>query len=68
LSINPIANDEPIPYHSEAFNCLEIAMKWYEMQDECKAALLPTLKRLRDLPAEKRVSSARQTSLLDFWK
>jgi hypothetical protein len=28
-------NDEPTPSHSEAFNCLEIAMKWYEKQDEC---------------------------------
>jgi hypothetical protein len=31
-------NDELAPSHSQAFNCLEIAMKWYEKQDECYAA------------------------------
>jgi hypothetical protein len=39
LPINRIAaNNEPTPSHSEAFNCVEIAMKWYEKQDGCSAA------------------------------
>lgn len=61
-------NDEPTPSHSGDFNCLEIAMKWYEKQDECNFAQLLTLKRLLDISAGTQVSSAKQTSLLDFFK
>jgi hypothetical protein len=37
-------NYEQIPSHSEAFNCLKIALKWYEKQSECNAAQLLMLK------------------------
>jgi hypothetical protein len=61
-------NDKLTSSHSRDFNCLEIAMKWYEKQDECSVAQLLTLKRLLDISAGTQVSSAKQTSLLDFFK
>jgi hypothetical protein len=57
-------NDESTAPHSEAFNTPETGCSG----STSRAAELLTLKRLRDLSAGKRVSSAKQTSLLDFLK
>jgi hypothetical protein len=61
-------NEELTPSHSAEFNCFEIAMKWYEKQNECSVSQLLTLTHLLDLSAGTQVSSAKQTSLLDIFK
>jgi hypothetical protein len=62
---NVIKKKMMTPSDNEAFNCLEIVMKWYEKLDECKATQLLTLKCLQDLSAGKYISPAKQTSLLE---
>ena len=55
------------PTHSEAFKCLDIAMKWFESQEECNSGQLMCLKSIRDLAASKRKTSFKQQSITDFF-
>ncbi|XP_023228602.1 jerky protein homolog-like [Centruroides sculpturatus] len=54
------------PTHSEAFQCLDVAMKWFESQEECNSGQLICLKSIRDLAASKRIASFKQKSIIEF--
>ncbi|KFD50665.1 hypothetical protein M513_08472 [Trichuris suis] len=56
------------PSHDTASRCLEIALEWFECQEECDPAKLLCLKNIRDLAATKRTTTLRQTSITDFFK
>ncbi|GFT43904.1 hypothetical protein TNCV_2245761 [Trichonephila clavipes] len=43
------------PSNADAFSALETSMEWYEQQSECCPTQLLLLKRIRDLPAKKKV-------------
>lgn len=60
-------NDDPKPSHSDAFNSLETAMKWFENQPESNSAELLVLKRIRDLAAKKRAAIAVQKKISDYF-
>lgn len=55
------------PSASEAFNCLETALKWMERQPECDHLQLLTVKRMRDLAAKKRLKTAKQLTLVEMF-
>ncbi|XP_023247529.1 jerky protein homolog-like [Copidosoma floridanum] len=55
------------PSHAEAFNAFETGLEWFESQDECCPTQLLLLKRLRDLAAQKRVSSVRQSKIDSYF-
>ncbi|KAL0871135.1 hypothetical protein ABMA27_004918 [Loxostege sticticalis] len=49
-------NDEDIPGPSEAFSCLDTALRWVKVQDENNLSqLITAVKKVRDLAARKRV-------------
>ncbi|CAH0729636.1 unnamed protein product, partial [Brenthis ino] len=54
------------PSHAEAFQALEIALKWYEKQTECDTVSLLQLKRIRDVAAIKRKSGLRQMTITKY--
>jgi len=54
------------PTHSEAFQCLDVAMKWFESQKECNSSQLMCLKSIRDLAASKRTANFKQKSIIEF--
>ena len=54
------------PTHSEAFQCLDVAMKWFECQEECNSRQLMYLKSIRDLAASKRSATLKQKSIIEF--
>ena len=53
---------EKEPTASEAFACFD-ALQWMERQPDCDHVQLPSVKRLRDLAAHKRVSTSKQLTL-----
>lgn len=56
------------PSHSEAFDALYLAFKWFERQEESNTTQLLQLRRLRDLAALKRNSTMKQTKISSFFK
>ena len=56
------------PSHSEAFDALDLAFKWFERQEESNTTQLLQLRRLRDLAALKRKSTMKQTKISSFFK
>lgn len=54
--------------HSDAYNSLEIALAWYEQQEERDPVKYNMLKQLRDKAAIKRQSSYKQKKLTEFFK
>ena len=54
------------PTNSEAFQCLDVAMKWFECQEECNSRQLMYLKSIRDLAASKRSATLKQKSIIEF--
>ena len=60
--------DENIVSASEAFTCLDIALRWFETQAESDQYQISVLKKVRDLAARKRVGLLRQTKIQDFFK
>lgn len=55
------------PSASEALACLETALNGMERQPECEHMQLLTVKRMRDLAARKRVTAARQLTLIEMF-
>ena len=49
------------------FNALEVAMEWVQRQDSIDPIHLLHLKRLRDIAAEKRMSSLMQKTSKNFF-
>lgn len=60
--------DENIVSASEAFTCLDIALRWFETQAESDQYQISVLKKVRDLASRKRVGLLRQTKIQDFFK
>ena len=60
--------DEIIVSASEAFTCLDIALRWFKTQAESDQYQISVLKKVRDLAACKRVGLLRQTKIQDFFK
>lgn len=67
---NPINDSEinNVPTHAHALDCLDIAMRWLERQEECNSQTLLALKHLRDLAATKKYSELKLKSIVDFVK
>ena len=55
--------DKNIVSASEAFTCLDIALRWFETQAESDQYQISVLKKVRDLAARKRVGLLRQTKI-----
>ena len=55
------------PTDIEAFNALEVVIEWIQQQDSVNCIQLLHLKRLRDMAAEKRMSSLKQKILKNFF-
>ncbi|KFD51857.1 hypothetical protein M514_20862 [Trichuris suis] len=55
------------PSHEEAYQCLEVALQWFKMQ-ECDLKRMLCLKSIRDLAANKRTTALKQTSVTVFFK
>ncbi|KFD56326.1 hypothetical protein M513_02781 [Trichuris suis] len=56
------------PLHEKIYQCLEVALQWFEMQEECDSKRMLCLKSIRDLAANKRRTAIKQTSITDFFK
>ncbi|CAG4949420.1 unnamed protein product [Parnassius apollo] len=57
---------ENISTASEAFTCLDTALRWFQAQDESDQYQTSVLKKVRDLAACKRAGSLRQTKDKNF--
>lgn len=55
------------PSSEEAIHCLDTAMKWLEQLTEGDTVQLLSLKRTRDVAAEKRVSALKHKKMLDLF-
>ncbi|KFD46583.1 hypothetical protein M514_12562 [Trichuris suis] len=55
------------PSHKKAYQCLEVALQWFEMQEECDPKRMLFVN-YRDLAANKRKTAIKQTSITDFFK
>ncbi|XP_049816469.1 jerky protein homolog-like [Schistocerca nitens] len=55
----PESGDESISTVSEAFTCLDTALRWFEAQDESDHFQISVMKKVRDLAARKRVGLLR---------
>lgn len=60
--------EETGPRHSEAFVAAETLMTWLEKQNESSPTQLMLLKRIKDLAAKKRITTAVQKPITDFFK
>ncbi|KFD63800.1 hypothetical protein M514_02781 [Trichuris suis] len=56
------------PLHEKIYQCLEVVVQWFEMQEECDSKRMLCLKSIRDLAANKRRTAIKQTSITDFFK
>jgi len=56
------------PSHSEAFDALDLAFKWFERQEESNTTQLLQLRKLRDLAVLERKSTMKQTKISSFFK
>ena len=55
--------DKNIVSASKAFTCLDIALRWFETQARSDQYPISVFKKVRDLPARKRVGLLRQTKI-----
>ncbi|KFD56755.1 hypothetical protein M514_02432 [Trichuris suis] len=51
------------PSHEMAYQCLEVALRWFEMQEDYD---LKRILRIRHLAANKRRTALKETSITDF--
>ncbi|XP_028147821.1 jerky protein homolog-like [Diabrotica virgifera virgifera] len=65
---NSDKTEETGPTHSEAFVAAEALMSWLEKQNESSPTQLILLKRIKDLAAKKRTTTAVQKAITDFFK
>lgn len=64
---NECSENDPGPSHSEAFECLETAMKWLERQKDTDPIQAMHLRSIRDMAALKRMSSLKQEKIKSFF-
>lgn len=64
---NECSENDPGPSHSEAFECLETAMKWLERQKDADPIQAMHLRSIRDMAALKRMSSLKQEKIKSFF-
>lgn len=62
------AENDAGPSHVEAFQALEIALKWFEKQKESDTVSLLQLKRIRDVAAMKRKNCLHQMTITKYFK
>jgi len=60
--------EETGPTHSQAFVAAETLMSWLEKQNESSPTQLILLKRIKDLAAKKRTTTAVQKPITHFFK
>ena len=60
--------DENIVSASEAFPCLDIALRWFETQAESYQSQISVLKKVRDICYLVRIGLLRQTKIQDSFK
>ncbi|KAL4084640.1 hypothetical protein QTP88_027568 [Uroleucon formosanum] len=61
--IDDLTEGENGPSHSEAFDALDLAFKWFERQEESNTTQLLQSRRLRDIAAIKRKLTMKQTKI-----
>ncbi|KRY25008.1 hypothetical protein T01_2234, partial [Trichinella spiralis] len=54
--------------HSEAYSSFKFGLKWMEQQKELSAAQLMVVRHIRDVAAQKKLSSLKQRLIADFIK
>ncbi|KFD64435.1 hypothetical protein M514_23459 [Trichuris suis] len=66
--VEETAGPSTIPWNNAAFQYLEQALRWYEAQEECDRHVPLCLKSVRDLRAQKREITQKQTRIAEFLK
>ena len=56
------------PSHRDAVKSFDIALRWFEEQEEFNLTQFHCLRRIRDLAANKEFAKLKQTCLTDFFK